>query len=179
VRIELLTRAAQRSTPGSAIPGSLRDARAALDETLAGSGLEDFALSAAARVGRRADDPLSEQPAIVEPPDSLPIPRFGRPLAYRVLSDRDETESAAAGGIRSAAGAGLSDRWRGAASAFPALVAAAAMVGRRRDGFILTAFAIAALASAAWLGTLPPAVIAAVAGLVLGRILRWGSVDLA
>ena len=89
IRFELQVRAADRAAIGSKSSAKLsvlQSGRRALEEALSASGLDDFARSAAARVGLVESDPLATQPGTFEGPAPLRLRRIGSAFAFRDAS---------------------------------------------------------------------------------------------
>ncbi|MDB5349976.1 MAG: hypothetical protein JWN86_1223 [Planctomycetota bacterium] len=94
IQFELHARATERATremrgeAGRAIMESLSLERNSLVDALSSGGLEDFALSARARVGRGLIDPLATQTAAVDRPVPLRIRPLGREFTFRAAPAR-------------------------------------------------------------------------------------------
>ena len=86
IRLQLQARSAERAAIGSKPSANLnllQTGRRSLEEALSAAGLDDFAVSAAARVGLAETDPLANQPGTFEGPGTLRLRRIGSSFAFR------------------------------------------------------------------------------------------------
>ena len=158
IRIELLTRATLRSASPAPLdlPGS---GRRVLEDALATWKLDEFAQSAAARVGKTETDPLASQPAASEPPASLRLRPIGATFTFR----NDAGSPVVQWSLSPPSRDPLKPWWPAAATAGLALLGCA--FGPSRPRRTWTALLLAAGIAATGLLALP-------ASLVAGAILR-------
>lgn len=86
IRFELQVRGAERAVMGSKSSANLsllQSGRRSLDDALSATGLDEFARSAAARVGLAETDPLARQPGTFEGPETLRLRRIGSDFTFR------------------------------------------------------------------------------------------------